>query len=211
MDAALLSQERWQGNQISRFELVHDFLETLVPIDESSSYEKEQQLQQAMSKIQIMVTTGENGVEILQATNRDELLDLMIKTTWVPALTGWGFLTDQNDIYLDGGFSRYIHPECEYYLELPVVWETLVHTFTPSLTRETIRELWDAGYKYEYGFEGSSKREVGMLTEKEQPSYALQTEEQDASHIDTNANHNYTRPICSPSDTVVSLQSSKCM
>ena len=166
MDAALLSQERWQGNHISRFDLVENFLETLVPIDDS--YE-EAQLQQILSKIHILVTTSENGVEVLQATNRDELLDLMIKTTWVPALTGWGFLTDHKDVYLDGGFSRYLHPECEYVLELPMVWETLVHTFTPSLSRETIRELWNVGYEYKYGFQGLSKlAEEDILNEEEE-------------------------------------------
>lgn len=159
MNAALLSQQRWQGNHISRFELVEDFLETLVPVD---SYEQEK-LQQVLPKIQILVTTTDNGVEILQATNRDELLDLMIKTTWIPALTGWGFLSDHKDVYFDGGFSRYLHPQCEYELELPIVWETLVHTFTPSLTRETIQELWHAGYKFEYGFEGTVKQEQPIL------------------------------------------------
>ena len=38
MDAALLAQQRWTHNHISRFELVGDFLETLVPVD---SYEKD--------------------------------------------------------------------------------------------------------------------------------------------------------------------------
>lgn len=159
MDAALLAQQRWTHNHISRFELVGDFLETLVPVD---SYEKEK-LERVLPKIQILVTTTENGVEILQATNRDELLDLMIKTTWIPAVTGSGFLSDHKDMYLDGGFSRYLHPQCEYQLELPVVWETLVHTFTPSLTRETIQQLWQAGYEFDYGFQGLNKREQPML------------------------------------------------
>ncbi|CAJ1962713.1 unnamed protein product [Cylindrotheca closterium] len=203
MDAALLAQERWQDNHISRFDLVENFLETLVPTSDDDSHDQEQ-LQQILSKIKILVTTTENGVEVLQATNRDELLDLMIKTTWVPALTGWGFLTDHKDVYLDGGFSRYLHPDCEYVLELPMVWETLVHTFTPSLTRETIRELWNVGYEYEYGFQGLSKqaKEGFLITnDDDDEEIYLQRERNDTQHNDTSCR----------SETMDSVQSSSLL
>lgn len=147
MDAALLSQERWMNHNISRFDLVQDFFDSLV-MDEDTAQDKN--FQKLLPKLKVLVTTKNNGLEILEASNRQELLDLMIKTTWVPVLTGRGVLLDfeNNDVYLDGGFSRFLHPECEYRLDLPVIWETVVHTFTPSLTRDTIRELWQAGYGY---------------------------------------------------------------
>ncbi len=53
-------------------------------------------------------------------------------------------------MYYDGGFSRLLHPECEHRLDLPLIWETLIHTFSPGLTREQVRQLWRAGYRYDY-------------------------------------------------------------
>ena len=145
-------------------------------------FPEQERLDKVLSKIQILVTTSENGVEILQATNREELLDLMIKTTWIPALTGWGFLSDNKDVYLDGGFSRYLHPQCEYQLELPLIWETLVHTFTPSLTRETIQELWHAGYDFEYDFQGLDRRQQHIL---KHPEYALHNDDDAQSYCNS--------------------------
>jgi hypothetical protein len=162
MDKALWSQERWRNQNISRFDLVQDFFDSLVPptadnnntIDDNDDDDNQQSNQQLLKvllpKLKILVTTKSNGLEILEASSRDELLDLMIKTTWVPVLTGRGILFDDQDLYLDGGFSRFLHPECEYRLDLPVTWETVVHTFTPSLTEDTIRELWRTGYGYEH-------------------------------------------------------------
>lgn len=169
MDAALSSQRKWQEGRITRFDLVEDFLEGLVPGQHDRG--EDQLLSQALSRIRVLVTTGKNGVEILRASDREELLDLSIKTTFVPALTGWGFLLDEQDVYLDGGFSRFLHPECEHQLELPVVWETLVHTFTPSLSRETIQELWNAGYEYEY-----ENLDKGEPIRTENPRTELQNE-----------------------------------
>jgi hypothetical protein len=158
MDAALWSQERWMNQNISRFDLVQDFFDSLVPPtdhnddddDDDNQQSSQQLLKVLLPKLKILVTTKSNGLEILEASSREELLDFMIKTTWVPVLTGRGMLFDDQDLYLDGGFSRFLHPECEYRLDLPVTWETVVHTFTPSLTKDTIRELWTAGYGYEH-------------------------------------------------------------
>lgn len=59
-------------------------------------------------------------------------------------------MADENEVYLDGGFSRLLHPECETELHLPLIWETLVHTFSPGLTRNQVRDLWNVGYGYDY-------------------------------------------------------------
>jgi len=70
-----------------------------------------------------------------------------------PYITGWGFLVDEDDVYYDGGFSRLLHPECAYRLDLPLIWETLIHAFSPGLNRNQLSQLWHAGNRYDYAIE----------------------------------------------------------
>ena len=67
-----------------------------------------------------------------------------------PYVTGWGFLADKDDVYYDGGFSRILHPACEHRLDLPLIWETLIHTFSPGLNWDQVHALWQAGNRYDY-------------------------------------------------------------
>lgn len=63
-------------------------------------------------------------------------------------------------MYYDGGFSRLLHPECEYRLDLPLLWETIIHTFSPGLTRDQVRLLWLAGHRYDYSIPKRSELEA---------------------------------------------------
>jgi hypothetical protein len=65
-------------------------------------------------------------------------------------VTGWGMLADDKGIYLDGGFSRSIHPECEFRLDLPLTMETLLDTFNPSLTPTQVAKLYLAGQTFDH-------------------------------------------------------------
>lgn len=110
-----------------------------------------------LPRIKILVTTLSDGYRVVESRNRKELKENIMKTTWVPFLTGWGVMptteTDENNhkmVYLDGGFSRVLHPECETELSLPLVWETLVHTFSPGLSRDQVQTLWERGKDYDY-------------------------------------------------------------
>jgi hypothetical protein len=89
MDAALWSQERWMNQNISRFDFVRDFFDSLVPPADNNDdgngddqQQSDQQLLKALlTKLKILVTTKSNGLEILEASSREEFLDFMIKTT----------------------------------------------------------------------------------------------------------------------------------
>lgn len=179
VDAAFTAQEMWRAGNISRFELVDHFFETMLTVngDESSRL---RDLDSILPNIKILVTSQRDGHQVRQPQNRTDLKDLLIKTTWVwvvlvlewlcclfcpstqpspifyalylvsPYLTGWGFLLEEDDIYLDGGFSRLLHPPCEFRLDLPLIWETVIHTFSPGLTRDQVGQLWRAGYRHDY-------------------------------------------------------------
>jgi hypothetical protein len=140
--AAFAVQEAWTSGNRSRFELVEHFFDEIVP--QNLDEDKEIAIR-VLPRIKILVTTIAEGFQIVEATNRRELKDSILKTTWVPYLTAMG-LSSQ----LDGGFSRLLHPKCEMSLHLPLIWETMVHTFSPGLTREQVRRLWHAGHSYNY-------------------------------------------------------------
>lgn len=165
VDAAFSAQEMWRSGSISRFQLVDHFFETMLTghRDESASLND---LDSVLPNIKILVTSQKDGHQVRQPQNRTDLKDLLIKTTWVPYLTGWGFLSEGDDIYLDGGFSRYLHPLCEYRLDLPLIWETLIHTFSPGLTRDQVEQLWRAGYRYDYSIPKKSMVHVSQVGSK---------------------------------------------
>jgi hypothetical protein len=145
-EAAFAAQNAWTSGNRSRFELVDYFFDSLV----QSEAEYELELERAIPRIKVLVTNLSGGFEVVEATNRKELKDSIIKTTWVPYLTGWGLPRDSNDVvpYVDGGFSRLWHPQCETRLDLPLIWETLVHTFNPALDNSQVQRLWMAGFQY---------------------------------------------------------------
>jgi hypothetical protein len=179
--AAFNAQNSWLAGNQSRFELVDYFFDELVPqqyhVDLTNSGHGDQDddnderqtslsssssaLSSFLPRIKVLVTTVSDGFRVEEAQNRQHLKELIIKTTWVPYLTGWGFLSDDdndhdngnhNEIkkyYLDGGFSRMLHPPCEVSLHLPLIWETLVHTFSPGLTPNQVNTLWLAGHTYD--------------------------------------------------------------
>jgi hypothetical protein len=39
-----------------------------------------------------------------------------------------------------------------------LIWETLVHTFSPSLSRHQVQKLWHAGYHFDYPLPGNDKK-----------------------------------------------------
>ena len=59
-------------------------------------------------------------------------------------------LADEEEIYFDGGFSRLIHPECEHRLDLPLTWETLIHTLNPALNIKNAIQLVDLGRRFNH-------------------------------------------------------------
>jgi hypothetical protein len=149
-EAAFNAQRAWTSGNRSRFELVDYFFDAVVPHEnEHAFYNK---LEMSLPRIKVLVSTSSEGFKIIEPTNRQELKDSIIKTTWLPFLTGWGIHRDHQDgaFYVDGGFTRILHPTCETSLSLPLDWDTWVHTFNPGLGRTQVFSLWKAGFEYSH-------------------------------------------------------------
>lgn len=81
-DAAFRAQAMWQSGNISRFELVDHFFETLLSHDETGEAVADD-LERILPNLKILVTSKRDGHQVREARNRTELKDLLIKTTWV--------------------------------------------------------------------------------------------------------------------------------
>jgi hypothetical protein len=140
-DACQEIQIGWLNGTLSRYDLVNHFLEKLVPeskIDGAG-------WQAFLSRLNILVTTAGRGAEVLKARDRDDLVDLLVKTTWIPLVTGNGILQKDGEHYLDGGFSRVLHPPCHQKVQVPNTFATAVYTLHPGLDREAAFDLWHLG------------------------------------------------------------------
>ena len=143
-DACYDIQDRWIDGTLSRYSLVMHFVERLVTPSDVD------RITPILDRLNILVTSTSQGVEILKPSNRAELIDLLIKTTWIPTVTGRGMLRQGGDRYLDGGFSRVLHPPCNHTISVPTTWTTFVHSLNPGLGRETVQQLWELGKSAEH-------------------------------------------------------------
>lgn len=164
---ALASQNAWKSGHRSRFEIVDYFVEGLLPPEpEKHPFDDDKNTDSLdfLSRIKILVTTpwDDDGYAVLEPRSRSELKEYIKRTTWVPFLTGKGLSTTNagQRLYLDGAFSRTLHPKCDAQWSLPVMWETLVHTFSPGLSRDQVQSLWEKGKNYEYPIPVRSRTSV---------------------------------------------------
>lgn len=83
-----------------------------------------------------------------------------------PFVTGWGVPEDgkSGKRHLDGGFSRVLHPPCEYHLGVPLTWELAWHTLNPGLNRRLVWKFW------EYGRRGNRPHELMRRRQLEEES-----------------------------------------
>jgi len=165
VEAAEVSQSLWKSGELSSYYLVDHFFDSIVPPEKDFALEHEG----ILSTIHILVTTKKEGLQIQQPRNRSELKEYLVQTTWIPFITGKGILsgTDTDDMYFDGGFSRLLHPSCEFRLDLPIIWETLAYTFSPGLSLEQVTQLWLEGQRHDYFLpkkQRSPKNDFRMLT-----------------------------------------------
>ena len=77
INSGVAVQDAWNSGSLNRFELVDNFFDEIVPKNSTVS------LEDFLPRLKILVTTLGEGVRITQATNREELKDLIVKTTWV--------------------------------------------------------------------------------------------------------------------------------
>ena len=59
------------------------------------------------------------------------------------------------EYYVDGGFTRVLHPQCETELYVPITIESIVHTFNPAMNEQTAYEFWIWGQQYSHHFHSS--------------------------------------------------------
>eukprot|EP00977_Amphora_coffeiformis_P011147 scaffold2661_cov166-Amphora_coffeaeformis.AAC.1 len=135
LDGCRAIQVEWLQGKLSRYQIVDEFLHRLLPADDDV-------FAPLMSRINIISTSLENGGEILQPTNRSELVTALKRTTWIPFLTGKGWLKDDvnSERYLDGYFSLPLHPPCRYTAKVPFSWESYLHSLNPGA--RTVQTPW---------------------------------------------------------------------
>jgi hypothetical protein len=56
-----------------------------------------------------------------------------------------------------------LHPACEYSLHLPIVWKTVIHSFSPGLSIDQVMDLWNAGAQYDFGLPNSRSEDYALL------------------------------------------------
>jgi len=186
-------QNRWLNGSLSRYDLVSQFLEELLPLDVDGTTDSPHMLaangtttmtttrrmvhtgtaadasgsssgwHRFLSRLHVLVTTTSGqGVEAVTARNREHLVDLLLQTTWIPLVTGRGLAEGQSlspednpegghppslrqPRFLDGGFSRALHPECQYTVRVPNTWESVLYTLHPGMDQLQAYRLWEHG------------------------------------------------------------------
>jgi len=133
-------QLEWLQGRLSRYQIVDEFLHRLIPTEEDV-------LSPLLSRINIISTSLEHGVEILQPTNRSELVTALKRTTWIPFLTGQGWLKDDinSGRYIDGYFSVPFHPPCRYTAKVPFSWEMYLHSLNPAVGTTEVMKFVEQG------------------------------------------------------------------
>lgn len=156
-NAGIATQEEWLDGSVSIYEFTQPFVAKLLAgVDDET-------LEAILPGIKILVTSPyHGGAEVHVATNRQEFSDLMIKTTWLPYVTGWGMLHEGRS--MDGGFSRRLHPKCDFDVYVPIYWEITKKTFTPAISRSDAFDFWRAGFAHSQ-LEGTQRRPNGEAVE----------------------------------------------
>jgi len=160
-DAAVTAQQEWLTGKLSRYDIVEHFLHSL-------------DLQEAPENIRILLTDKQFGVRIEQATNVTDLVQRLVETTAIPLITTpWP--ENIESAVIDGGFSRWLHPECAETVHVPTTFATTVHTFNIALDKETAYELYDRGLqdaaaKRQRSYSVVNNRDGNATTSSQQPT-----------------------------------------
>jgi hypothetical protein len=154
-DAAVTAQQEWSAGKLSRYDVVVHFLHAL-------------DLQHAPDNVRILLTDKQNGVRVEQAANVTDLVQLLVQTTAIPLVT-MPWPSDLESAVMDGGFSRWLHPECTETVHVPTTLATWVHTFNMALDKRTAWSLYDRGLRDAVTKKGrhSSKSTTRMVAEQQ--------------------------------------------
>mmetsp|Transcript_21839 Transcript_21839/g.41098 ORF Transcript_21839/g.41098 Transcript_21839/m.41098 type:complete len:259 (+) Transcript_21839:56-832(+) len=167
-DTALKIQNSWRVGDLSRYSVATEFVDTLLSstttddgsISSSSSSSSDslsrngssdlaigsdsEVEEEWLSHVNVLTTTWYGGVKISVASNRRELREMLLKTSFIPFATGWG---GNRDGELDGGFSLLFHPRCRKGIFLPPTLEMLMNILNVNMGFETVEKLYAEGLK----------------------------------------------------------------
>jgi hypothetical protein len=166
LTAAERVQKQWLDGHLHRYDVVPNFLQELLPPFNSnfaSGRENQTVVGSAMlspwdsilSRLRILVTVLESRSilnnqlmrpRVHTPTCHSTLIQYLQETTHIPWLTGP--LTEysgDDDVVMDGGFSRMSHPACETRITVPLTWSTMVHSLNPGLDPKQAKDLFHHG------------------------------------------------------------------
>lgn len=109
--------------------MVNCFLKELIPFD-------------FLPRLNVLVTSIRDGVQVSSPQNHSELVGALVKTTWIPFVTGSTLHKEQ---FLDGGYSRVLHPPCNYSVWVPTTFDVTIHTLNPGFGRSKVDEFFEMG------------------------------------------------------------------
>ena len=138
------------------------------------NFYRDSRIESFLPRLNVLVTSRGNGVKVVKPKSRAELIDALKQTTWIPFITGEGVLRpssndlmindnnsnstyNEEEFYLDGGFSRVLHPICEYDLRVPNTWINMIYTLHPGLKPHHVDLLWQAGRNFEHPLLAASR------------------------------------------------------
>jgi hypothetical protein len=170
IDTVLLSAERaqkqWVEGHIHRYDVVPRFLQELLPPFPMSSEIRENQTaavhshaspwdlpwSSIMSRLRILVTVVERQrsrqwmrARVRTPTCHTTLVQHLQETTHIPWLTGPLLHYSRDEVIVDGGFSRMLHPPCNREIRVPNTWRTVVHSFNPGMDTKHAKALFHHG------------------------------------------------------------------
>ena len=142
-EVALTSQHKWKNGDIDRFAVVEDFLGQLLADSPSFSWGP------LLSKLKIItsVKDGYFGLKpsIRTPSNKEELHNMLLQTTWIPFATGADLWLDD---HMDGAFSITDHPKCQHEVGLMFDLEMYAHVVNVNLGKDKVEKFWNAGLAY---------------------------------------------------------------
>jgi len=137
LDVGVKIQGSWMSGEVSRFDVVKHFLEEILPSFPNSNSTSSNYNFEPLN----IITTGTTGKPITsKPKDVAEVHDLLIKTSWIPLITGNSIFYDGQ---IDGFLSSHSHPS--FAEEVPgLPWN--LEGFKLSLTRADAEAAYNNGF-----------------------------------------------------------------
>jgi len=162
-------QVQWQRGEISRYQVVTNFLDELLLSQSSAELVNEtthsqhrrhrisqrsdqwwNQSSGILSKLHIITSTRGGwffGMQpaVRTPTSLDELHEMLLQTTWIPGAVGAGLWHRD---HMDGAFTTLLHPSCTHQVGLAVNLDLFANVVNVNLSRKAVERFWQLGLEY---------------------------------------------------------------